>query len=130
MEEKKETVKGWVTMADQKLEVAEMLFEAGYFDDAISRAYYGMFYAAKAALLSIDIEVKSHAGVVNQFGLYFVKTGKIGREYNRMLSTAMQMRETSDYSLQVTSTQAHAASIIADLKLFIQKIKEVLNELK
>ncbi len=117
-------------MADQKLEVAEMLFEAGYFDDAISRAYYGMFYAAKAALLSIDIEVKSHAGVVNQFGLYFVKTGKIGREYNRMLSTAMQMRETSDYSLQVTSTQAHAASIIADLKLFIQKIKEVLNELK
>jgi uncharacterized protein (UPF0332 family) len=126
MEEKRATVVGWLTMADQKLEVAEMLFEAGYFDDAISRAYYGMFYATKAALLSIDIEVKSHAGLVNQFALHFVKTGKVEREYNRMLSTAMQMREMSDYSLQVTSTEAHAAGIIADLKLFIQKIKQIL----
>ncbi len=128
MAEKQETIKGWLIRSNQKLEVAEMLFASGYFDDAISRAYYGMFYAAKAALLSINVEVKSHAGVVNQFGLHFVKTGKIDREYNRMLSTAMQMREMSDYSLQVTSTQAHAAGIITDLKLFIEKIQEVLDD--
>jgi hypothetical protein len=53
MEEKLTTIRAWLTLADEKIEVAQKLLDLGYFDDAASRAYYGMFYAAKAALLSI-----------------------------------------------------------------------------
>lgn len=44
----------------RKDRVAQKLFELGYFDDATSRAYYGMFYAAKAVLLSADVDTRSH----------------------------------------------------------------------
>ena len=61
MEEKLETIRTWLALADEKIVVAQKLLELDYFDDAISRAYYGMFYAAKAALMSIDVDTKTHA---------------------------------------------------------------------
>ena len=43
------------------------------FSEAISEAYYAMFHAAKALLALRGIHPKTHAGVVSQFGLQFVK---------------------------------------------------------
>jgi uncharacterized protein (UPF0332 family) len=74
MEEKLATIRAWLSLADEKIEVAHKLFELGYFDDATSRAYYGMFYAAKAILLSVDVDTRSHTGVLNQFSQQFIKT--------------------------------------------------------
>ena len=34
---------------------AELLLEAGFYEDAVSRAYYAVLHAAKAALLARDI---------------------------------------------------------------------------
>ena len=98
MDQKLKLVQHWLTLAEEKLEVAQELFDLGYFDDATSRAYYGMFYAAKAALLSIGIDTKSHAGVLNQFSQHFIKTQKLDKRYGRMLALVMQARETSDYN--------------------------------
>jgi len=36
--------------AGEKLEVARSLLEDGFYSDAVSRAYYAMFYAARALL--------------------------------------------------------------------------------
>jgi uncharacterized protein (UPF0332 family) len=69
MEEKLKMMRAWIEQADQKIVVAQELLDLGYYDDATSRAYYGMFYAAKAALLSIDIDTKTHAGVLNQLNI-------------------------------------------------------------
>ncbi len=38
----------WLDRAQSGLKAAESLAGAGLFDDAISRAYYAMFYAAVA----------------------------------------------------------------------------------
>jgi uncharacterized protein (UPF0332 family) len=38
----------WLQLANVKLGHAQKIFDIGLFDDAISRAYYAMFYAAKA----------------------------------------------------------------------------------
>ncbi len=127
MEEKLATIKIWMILANKRIEVAEKLYELNYFDDATSRAYYGMFHAAKAALLSIDVEVKSHAGVVNKFSQQFIKAGQVERKYGRMLSLAMRARELSDYGTQVYLSETTAEATIADAKLFVAKIKEILQ---
>jgi uncharacterized protein (UPF0332 family) len=36
----------WLQLANVKLGHAQKIFDIGLFDDAISRAYYAMFYAA------------------------------------------------------------------------------------
>jgi uncharacterized protein (UPF0332 family) len=128
MEEKLTAIRAWLTLADEKIEVAQKLLDLGYFDDAASRAYYGMFYAAKAALLSIDVETKSHAGVLNQFSQHFIKSGQLDKKYGRMLALVMQIRETSDYSPEISVSHENAAAIIADAQAFVVEIKTFLND--
>ena len=41
--------------ATKKLESAEYLFNGGYYDDAASRAYYAMYYAARSILALKEI---------------------------------------------------------------------------
>jgi uncharacterized protein (UPF0332 family) len=127
MDEKLKTIEAWIALADEKLIVAQKLFDLGYFDDATSRAYYGMFYAAKAALLSINVDTKSHAGVLNQFSQHFIKTGQIEKRYGRMLALVMQARETSDYSPDLSMSPENAKAIIADAHIFIVNIKTFLD---
>jgi uncharacterized protein (UPF0332 family) len=127
VEEKLIAIRAWLTLADEKIEVAQKLLDLGYFDDAASRAYYAMFYAAKAALLSIDVETKSHAGVLNQFSQHFVKSGQLDKKYGRMLALVMQIRETSDYNPEISVSRENAAAIIADAQTFVVEIKTFLE---
>ena len=39
---------------------ADLLLEEGFYEDAVSRAYYAVLHAAKAALLARNIITESH----------------------------------------------------------------------
>ncbi len=52
-----------IEKAEHKLNSATILFERGIYDDAISRAYYSMFYAAKALLSLKEEYPRTHRGV-------------------------------------------------------------------
>ena len=79
--------------AESKLNSAKILFENRVYDDAISRAYYCMYYAAKAILCLKEKYPRTHRGVVSQFGLEFVKEGLIEEYYARAITTAQERRE-------------------------------------
>ena len=51
--------------------------QSGYREDAVSRAYYAILHAAKAALFVHDVAVASHASVRRMFGLHLVRSRKI-----------------------------------------------------
>jgi uncharacterized protein (UPF0332 family) len=129
MEEKLAVIQAWLTVADEKLEVAQVLFDMAYFNDATSHAYYAMFYAASATLASIDIEVKSHSGLAHQFSQHFIKTGNVEREYGRMLALAMRARELSDYTVLTRVSKADAAEMLANSRRFVSHIKELLADI-
>ena len=52
--------------AYEKLKVVKSLFATGFYSDAVSRAYYAMFYAARALLSEKNIYPKAHRGVISQ----------------------------------------------------------------
>lgn len=59
-------------------------------DGAISRAYYAMLDASRAALESIDPELadaKPHAGLIGRFGQHVVIGCNLDRELGRILNT-------------------------------------------
>ena len=129
MAEQSETIATWLILADEKLTVAQDLLNLSHFDDAISRSYYAMFYAAKAALLAVKVETHSHSGVINQFGQHFVKTGQVDRQYIRLLSLAMQAREDSDYNIDVRASRLDTETLLADAIAFVTKIKEIVAKI-
>ncbi len=53
MEEQQKLILAYLNKSKTKLEVARELAIATRYDDAVSRTYYAMFYAAKAALLTV-----------------------------------------------------------------------------
>ena len=129
MEERLELSEVWLALAEEKLEVARDLFELSRFDDAVSRAYYVMFYSAKAALLAVDVDLRRHAAVVSQFGQHFIKKGYADKRYSRVLARALQAREASDYDPRTRASQQDAQQAISDAEAFLEKAKEILERL-
>jgi uncharacterized protein (UPF0332 family) len=71
----KEVVESELENAAEKLDSAKLLFRNGKLSDAINRAYFSMFHAARALLRIYDKGPKTHEGLLAEFGLTFVKTG-------------------------------------------------------
>lgn len=57
--------------AHRKLRVARKNFADGFYEDAVSRAYYAMFHAAKALLLTKHLDAKTHSGLINLFNQHY-----------------------------------------------------------
>lgn len=53
-------VKEHLKNSEERIESAEILMNAGKYNDAISRVYYAFFDAATAALLSENLTVRTH----------------------------------------------------------------------
>ena len=117
----------WLELAENKLDNARRIFEIGLYDDAVSRAYYAMFYAAKAALLSEGVDLRRHSSAVAKFRELFVITGRVDAEYLRYLGRAQSARERSDYAPFAPLEEDGAKEILDTAKSFVGKIKKLLN---
>jgi len=82
--------------AESKLRSARVLYVNSEYSDAISRAYYSMYYAARALLSIKNIFPKTHKGVISQFGLKFVKEGIIEDSHLKAMSTARESPERAE----------------------------------
>ena len=116
--------------AHESLEAARVLLENGFYRDAISRAYYAMFYAASALLRAKGVVTKSHRGVIAKFGLEFVNRGIVEKYYAKALSLAETSRERADYDPTYRPSEEEAESIIEDAERFIERVEKALEELK
>lgn len=117
----------WLELAEIKIGHARQIFDIGLFDDAISRAYYAMFYAAKAALFSKGVDLRRHSASIAKFRELFVITGQVDAEYLRYLGQAQSARERSDYAPFVPVSREGALEILQAAEAFIGKVKSLLE---
>jgi uncharacterized protein (UPF0332 family) len=113
--------------AVKKLMVAEKLFRDGEYEDAVSRAYYAMYHAAKAVLSTVDVFPKTHEGVVSEFGRKFVLKGVFPKELGKNLADAKAARETYEYSVTATVEKSEAEAILLNAQQFVNAIKKHLE---
>jgi uncharacterized protein (UPF0332 family) len=78
--------------AKKALKSSKILLDSELFEDSISRAYYSVLHAAKAALSIKGVDTDSHEGVRRMFGLHLVKNGNIGKEFARILVAEQEDR--------------------------------------
>jgi len=113
--------------AERKLHAAKKLLEFGEYEDAVSRAYYSIFHAAKAALASEGVFSKTHEGTMREFGLKFIKEGKLPRELGAIFSDARSLRETADYAITPLIKPEDAKWSIEAAEKFLEQITEYLK---
>jgi uncharacterized protein (UPF0332 family) len=114
--------------AEENLEASAMLIGQGFYDIAISRLYYAMFYCAEAVLLSDNLTFSKHSSVIAAFGQHFAKTQRLPQELHRMLIEAQDLRNLSDYDLLAVLNQETAESLLAKARTFRQAVSEFLPE--
>jgi len=96
--------------AERSLAAVRLLADNGYLVEAVSRAYYAMFYAATALLHSEGLTVSKHSAVVSLVGERFVKTGRLAPRLHRLLIDLFDERQAADYGgIEMTHARAEAA---------------------
>jgi len=116
--------------AQRKLNTAKKLLELGEHEDTVSRAYYAIFHAAKAALATQNIYPKTHEGTIREFGQKLIKEKGLPRELGTIFSHARSLRETADYAPTPTIEPEDAKWTVEAAENFLKQITEFLRKPK
>ena len=96
---KQELAKAHWKRATKALSAANRLAIGGEYQDSVSRSYYAIMHAAKAALATKGIEARSHTAVQKLFSQQLVKTGEVNKERGGELGDGRESRTTADYDV-------------------------------
>jgi len=125
-EELKIEIKQYIKRSEDAIDTVKILINHKKYPDAVSKAYYAMFYAASALLRIKDLDVSKHSGVLSQFGLHFVKTGIIDKNHHKRLIKAFNDRDVADYRVMKEVIEQVAIQKLEDAQKFIEAIKSFL----
>lgn len=112
--------------AGRNVAAARSLLEQGFFDIAVSRAYYAMFYASEAALLARGVAFSRHSGVIAAFNRELVRPGLLPRAAYEALHRAFDARNRVDYGENVVTRDAASRQIEA-AEAFVAQIHDLLR---
>lgn len=126
--EKKALIKYRMVRARLTLKDAQLLYKQGGGPASIvNRAYYAMFYAALALLVTIGQESSKHRSVLALFDQYFIKPKVLPKEMGKFLHHAFDSRQLADYEDEVELTKEQALEILESATQFINSIEEQLS---
>jgi len=118
----------YIDNAHQMLDVATHNLRDGFYASAINRAYYAIFYATSAVLVTEGLSRSKHSGVIAAFRQRFIKPGLIETEYGEIYGRVMDDRHTSDYDLEAAIEMERAQTDIKDAQRFVSRVERYLQE--
>ena len=124
----KDVLLAGLAKSQRNLQEAQDNLSLGHFDNSVSCSYYAAFTAARTALLSLNIEPKTHEGVRSMFALHFVKTGIFSPTASRSLSDLKGARESGDYDFFSGISKEEATDFLSDAKKFVAEADAYLQK--
>ncbi|MGC8783103.1 MAG: HEPN domain-containing protein [Armatimonadota bacterium] len=113
---------------EERLKAARLLHQQGFYEEAVSVAYYATLWAARALLLTEGAEPRTHEGVRTMLGLYFIRTGRLPQEMGKLFTRRLDDRMSADYSDINFLSSEDAEEAIEQAERFIQTIRPFLEE--
>lgn len=96
----------------------------------VNRAYYAMFYATLALLVTVNKFSSKHVGVISFFDSEFVKRNIFSKEMSRKLHEAFETRQEGDCENPDKVDRERAAEVLNDAAEFLKVIEEKLAQYK
>ncbi|MDY6773612.1 MAG: HEPN domain-containing protein [Candidatus Nanohaloarchaea archaeon] len=94
-----------------------------------NRLYYASFYAAKAALLAVGEEPKTHRGTANLlFQVLYQEKDMVKKDTAAFLSTIQRKRDEADYQTEFDDTVEDVEDTEKKAKEFINRMKDIVEE--
>ncbi|MBM4045123.1 MAG: HEPN domain-containing protein [Planctomycetes bacterium] len=124
----KELIRYRMERAAATLGEAKTLCETGQYSGSVNRAYYGMFYAAVALLLTKGLSSGKHIGLLALFDREFVKPGEADRRWSQALRRAYKQRIRGDYDDMAVVSGEEARALLADATAFVEWARRWLED--
>jgi uncharacterized protein (UPF0332 family) len=110
-------------VARERLEASALLLEEGFPADAASRAYYGVYEAARVLLASRDVRPGTHKGVENQLGHRLWDEPIELQIFSRLRTD----RQRCDYELD-RPNPSRVEGHLEDARRFVKQAEALANE--
>lgn len=112
--------------ANAALQAAKNLTGDGLYADAISRSYYAILHAAKAALHVHDVAAESHPAVRRMFGLHLIKSGEMESQWSAYLTAGLDDRLAADYDVETDFSKKESRSECVRAGEFVKRVRQYL----
>ena len=110
----------WLEKASHSIRAAQITLQEDV-DSAAGRAYYAMFYCARALLCDQgQSDFSKHSAVHAAYGERFAKTKVLDPKFHRLLLQSFEKRLKADYGIDTVLK-------IEDAELLIQQAREFLE---
>lgn len=117
-----------IEKADDAIVQAEALFKIQQYFGVVNRAYYAIFYAVVAILLTKGLGSSKHSGVLSYFDREFVKAEEVDKRWSKVFHDAFELRSMGDYAKLIKINDKQAEKMIQDAGNFVAWSKHWLNE--
>jgi uncharacterized protein (UPF0332 family) len=121
----KELVNYRISRAKDTLDDASILAEREKWNSTINRLYYAAYYAVMALLLDSELKPTTHNGAKSNFSEFFIKTGKIDKEFGKIYSQLFTWRQKGDYDDLFDFTQEKVLPYFKPISELIEIIEEL-----
>ena len=92
-----EPVRYRMKRAEEALEDACILADAGRWNACVNRLFYSCFYAVSALLVRHGLSSSKHTGTRGLFNKNFVKTGVVAKDLAQVYNDLFERRQEGDY---------------------------------
>ena len=113
-----------IEKAKRFLRTAKLSLRDGDYDSSVSRCYYGMFFITEALLLTKNITISTHKGVLTLFGEHYIKTNIINKDWVKLLRRAYDLRQKGDYASGFIVNKKEAEEILKKANEFVNEMKK------
>lgn len=112
--------------AHETFEEIEIMIGAGKWNGAANRIYYAVFHAVSALFIHDGIQSVRHKSSHALFSQFYIKTGKLPRDYGRFYNNLQTLREKSDYNCFYDVSEQDVLSGKEQAQGFIEAIEKLI----
>ena len=114
--------------ASGKFAAAEVLAKHEYFDDAISRLFYGLLFCARALLLTKDNTSEDPDEIISSFDKEFVKKDIIDSEMSKLIKDVRKMAQKADAAPSFGVSEEKIRTYMEQAELFMEQVEDAISE--
>jgi len=124
--DRNQLIKYRLEQAKECIDEVEFQINNKKYKTAINRIYYGMFYSLLALSLNFKFNTSKHTQIIGWFNKNFIHTGKLNKEYGKIINKSFTIRQESDYEPFVNYEKDEVNELFIKMKKFIKAIEEII----
>jgi uncharacterized protein len=127
-EEKDQLIRYRLDQSHECVEEVAFLVQNEKFKTAINRIYYGLFYTLLALGLKYGFETSKHLQLIGWFNNTFIRTGKLNKEFGKIVNRSYSLRQESDNEPFITYEKQQVTGLYEKMREFIGEVEKIIFE--